>query len=439
MSDSFETARGLFIEGVRQFEAGQFAEAAKGFEAALELMPGRVSVLVNLGATQLKLAQPAQALATLDSALAADPQLPDAWCHRGVALGELGRDEQALASFDQALALDPGQVVARYQRAHALDRLGRHAEALNALDQLLKDQPDHAHAWMLHGQTLQSLHRHGEAGASYQQALALDADLGMAWSHLGHWLHDQGRLGEAAEAFSRALATGTEVAMNGYFLAAVTGRDAPPATPVAYVRALFDSYASDFEPHLLQTLRYRAHEQVVQAAQAADPPTGGALDLGCGTGLCGPLLRPGFWPLVGVDLSPTMLAAARSRGVYDELVQADIVDHLRHTPQRHALLVAADVFIYIGDLAPAMAAARRVLLPGGLLAFSVEAAGDEEGYWLQPSFRYAHSERYLRGLAEAHGFDIVSLRPPALREEQQQPIAGLIACLRVREPGDEGA
>jgi predicted TPR repeat methyltransferase len=430
MTDKFDTARTLYLDGVRLFEAGRYAEAAAAFEAALALVPGRASVLVNLAVARLKLAQPDQALAALDSALAADAQQPDAWTHRGAALAELGRDAEALASFEQALALEPGQAVARYQRAQALDRLGRHAEALRALDELLKEVPGHAHGWMLHGQTLQLLRRHGEAGASYQEALALDPGLGMAWSHLGHWLHDQGRLAEAAEAFSRAAATGTDVAMNRYFFAAVTGRDAPPATPEPYLRALFDSYTPEFEAHLLQTQRYRAHELVVQAAQAADPPAGGALDLGCGTGLCGPLLRPGFWPLAGVDLSSTMLAMARERGVYDELVEADIALHLQRTPQRYALLVAADVFIYIGDLAPVLAGARRVLLPGGVLALSVEAAGDDEGYWLQPSFRYAHSERYLRELATAQGFEIVSLQPASLREAQRQSIAGLIACLR---------
>ncbi|HSW04202.1 tetratricopeptide repeat protein [Aquabacterium sp.] len=434
MNDSFESARQHFLDGVRRYEAGDAAAAALCFEAALARVPGRVSVLVNLAAARLQLAQPRQALTALDEALAAEPQHADAWCHRGIACSELGRDDDALHSFDRALALEPGQVPARYHRAATLNRRGRHAQALDALDGLLRDAPAHSQAWMLHGQTLQSLGRHAQAQASYEQALALDPALGRAWSHLGHLLNDLGQPQPAALAFERAAACGDERPMNHYFLAALTGREAPPATPPAYVRALFDSYAQDFETHLVQTLHYRAHALVVQAAQAALLPGPGllssALDLGCGTGLCGPLLRPLARQLTGVDLSPTMLARSAERAVYDDLVQADIAEHLQHTPRRHALVVAADVFIYIGDLDAVFAGVRRVLQAGGVFAFSVEATGDEHGWQLRRSFRYAHSERYLRALSAAHGFELLALQTASLREEQRQAIEGRIVCLR---------
>ena len=42
------------------------------------------------------------------------------------------------------------------------------------------------------------------------------------------------------------------------------------------------------------------------------------LDIGCGTGLIGKYLaQKGFKHMVGLDVSPMMLAKARSKGVYE--------------------------------------------------------------------------------------------------------------------------
>ncbi len=430
---SFESARDLFLEGTRLYEAGRFTEAEQRLQASLALLPGRPSTLLNLGATRLALGRPAEALEAFDAVLAAAPDDVDALLKRGLACTELGRDAQALASFERALALEPGNPAASYQRALTLNRMRRHADALQALQPLLDPaDPRAAGAWMLFGQTLQSLGRHAEAVAPYERALALAPTLGRAGALLGQLLQSLGRPAEAAAAFERAIAAGNDVELNRYLLAALRGRDAPPAAPAAYVRSLFDPYADDFEAHLVQALHYRGHEAVVQAAAAANGHRRwrSALDLGCGTGLCGPLLGPLADRLEGVDLSPAMLARAQAGGAYDALVQADIAEHLRDTPRRHDLIVAADVFIYVGDLAPVFAGARRVLEPGGVFAFSVESSDDPAGFVLQPSLRYAHSERYLRALAQQHGLAVVDMRPSVLREEEQREIRGSIVCLR---------
>ena len=52
------------------------------------------------------------------------------------------------------------------------------------------------------------------------------------------------------------------------------------------------------------------------------------LDLGCGTGLAGQMLRPCASRLVGVDLSAEMLAKAEARNIYDQLVAAELTEWL---------------------------------------------------------------------------------------------------------------
>ena len=113
------------------------------------------------------------------------------------------------------------------------------------------------------------------------------------------------------------------------------------------------------------------------------------VDLGCGTGLCAPLFRPLARYMVGIDLSPGMLAIARQqRGhLYDALLQGDGAETLlslsaselrrrsRGSPSTGGsvdLVLAADVFVYVGELERTMRACAHVLRVGGLLAFTVE-------------------------------------------------------------------
>jgi predicted TPR repeat methyltransferase len=126
-----------------------------------------------------------------------------------------------------------------------------------------------------------------------------------------------------------------------------------------------------------------------------------------------------------------MLERARALGVYDRLVEADLTQHLRTTEHRHDLVLAADVFIYVGDLERVFEGVCRVTDPGALFCFSVEATGDEieRGFELLPSLRYRHSARYLQALAARHGFEVAHLLPQTLREDQRKSVPGLYAYL----------
>jgi predicted TPR repeat methyltransferase len=148
------------------------------------------------------------------------------------------------------------------------------------------------------------------------------------------------------------------------------------------------------------------------------------LDLGCGTGLCGPQLRAMANQLTGVDLSAPMLEVAAQRRVHDQLLQADLADHLADTMDRVDLVVAADVFIYIGDLTPVFNGVRRVLKPGGVFAFSVERGSDDAAFVLQPSLRFAHGERSVRELAAQHGLQVLKVEQAALRVDETHAVQG---------------
>lgn len=425
MTTTFERAKQFFLQGLQDFAAGQLQEAERAFEASLALLPGRASTLVNLGATKLALSKPLEAISALDQALASTPGDVDAWCHRCEALARLTRYDEALASCDKALAIDTASLPAWQARARLLTQLRRYEDALAALERLTALLPTRSEHWLHRGQLLQKLDRHDEALASYDKALALDRGLAQAWSLRGGILKDRGRLDEAAECFRNALAHGGDAQLNNYFLASLVGRDAPASAPAHYVQALFDDYADTFDAHLLDVLHYEAPRFLIENLHWVGPARfDAALDLGCGTGLCGPLVKPMVGRLDGVDLAQRMLDKARALGVYDQLVQGDLADYLRHTAQTYDLVLSADVFIYVGELEPVFAGVGRALKAGGVFCFSVERADNGEGYVLNAHQRYAHSERYVRDLAQRHGFQIVKMLQHPIREDQRAPIPG---------------
>ncbi|MFN3295668.1 tetratricopeptide repeat protein [Caldimonas sp.] len=342
---------------------------------------------------------------------------------------ESGRLIEAEQAFSESLALVPGRASTLSNLGVVRRRLGRLDGALAAFDELVRVQPEQAEAWLCRGEVLLQLDRHEEALADYDRCLAIDPNRALAWSRRGSLLRLAGRLEEAADAFKRALTLGDDSETTRYFLASVAERQAPPAVaPAGYVQSLFDDYADDFDHHLVDVLHYDVPQRLL--GPLAGRRFAQALDLGCGTGLCAPLLAPLAAVVDAVDLSERMVAKARERGLYRDVTQADLVAHLQTTERRYDLVAAADVFIYIGDLAPVFAGVRRVIEPGGVFAFSAEQGDEARDFVLRPSLTYGHSSNYLKRLAAEHGFEVADLQPHALREDQRRPVPGWLVWLR---------
>ncbi|WP_292248687.1 methyltransferase domain-containing protein, partial [Mesorhizobium sp.] len=200
--------------------------------------------------------------------------------------------------------------------------------------------------------------------------------------------------------------------------------------PSAFVETLFDQYAATFEESLVGKLGYRMPDFLDQAIRSVRPGRFSlAVDLGCGTGLMGERLRPIADRLEGCDISAAMLKQARAKGIYDRLVKADLQDFAFAGPKAD-LVVAADVFIYVGALEGIVSTVAGMLSEDGLFAFSVETLADGElaggnGFALRPSRRYAHSQGYVRDVLAASGFSILSLDSTIVRHDRHEPIDGL--------------
>jgi predicted TPR repeat methyltransferase len=205
-----------------------------------------------------------------------------------------------------------------------------------------------------------------------------------------------------------------------------------------YVRHLFDQFAPDYDRRMLEDLSYRAPHILRGLADMlgiAEAGTLSVLDLGCGTGLSGAVFKDIAARLDGVDLSPKMIAAARSRAIYDGLTVQDIETSLAQDGPAYDLIVAADTLVYLGDLSPVLSGARVRLKEGGFFLFTVEKH-EGEGYELGPKRRYRHSEAYIRQEAAKAGLDVMGLLDCSPRDEAKISVEGFAVAL---QRADEGA
>ncbi|QGZ40956.1 putative TPR repeat methyltransferase [Pseudoduganella flava] len=410
-------------------DAGRDADALASYEHALRLQPDYPMALCNRGNALRRLGRLDAAIDSYTRALALSPRYPEALCHRALALQQQGRHDAALDDFGAALAIRSGYVDAIHGAAVSLLALGEASEALQGYVRVLQLQPDHVDAWCGRAGILLRDGQFDAAIDDYRNALAVRPTSARARLGLANALRTAGRHDEAIAAYRQAKDDGADSATVDYLLAALGAGKAPDASPPDYVAALFDQYAPRFDRHLVGELAYRTPQLLAQALARHMPAADkDVLDLGCGTGLCGPLLRPFARRLEGVDLSPAMLERAGAVGVYDALACADILRFLGDDRRQWDVLAAADVLVYLGDLAPLFAAARGALRGGGLFAFSVEAL--EAGtYALRPSGRYAHAAPYLEALAREHGFALRELAPCTLRRDSGGDVAGLLVLL----------
>jgi predicted TPR repeat methyltransferase len=345
-----------------------------------------------------------------------------------------GDGEAGFAKLEEALHYAPRHRALLLAYADALADRKEHARALASLKLGVADGCIDAEILNHAGVVLRKLGMLAEATRMYEVAMRLMPGEITIAENLAIALCDQGRHDEAARLFAEILRQDPGHATARHMSAALSGGTAPARASNAFVAATFDSFADNFDEKLVQQLGYRVPSIIGEALAplaGATDATLDVVDLGCGTGLCGPILRPFAKRLVGVDLSERMLAKARTRGLYDELHQAEITSFLVHAPAAADLIVAGDVLIYFGALDAVFAAINTALRDSGRFAFTVERHDTAEGGWrLGRTGRYAHNGNYLRTLAATHGFAIEMLETTILRREGGEPVPGYIAVLQ---------
>jgi predicted TPR repeat methyltransferase len=406
------------------------AEAEAIYLQVLEQLPDEPNTLNFFGVLRHQQGRHDEALALLERAIRRDPEQPSAWLNLANVLIERGYHDDAIKALNNVSALDPQAVMPHNNLGILHTRRGEFDLAEQALKRALAINPEIGYVHY----NLASLYfrtgRMQECAAHNLRALAVRQEKSpKARKLLSRALY---MLGDRERAVDNLRAWMVEEPGNpepAHYLAAMGAAEVPGRASDAYVSTVFDRFAESFEQQL-EILGYRAPALVAdELARLRDrlPAAPVVLDAGCGTGLCGPLLRPMAARLEGVDLSAGMLRRAQQRGDYDALVQAELTAFLEAHPDSYDAVVSADVLIYFGELDPLFAAISRALHTGGVLVATVEALTTEpdgRDYLLEVHGRYAHREAYLRAVLLRHGLVLDTLVLEVLRSELAQPVEG---------------
>ncbi|HEX2815227.1 MAG TPA: tetratricopeptide repeat protein [Phenylobacterium sp.] len=462
-------AVGLTRQGLARFSVGDFRTAEQAFRTVIEVAPHEAMSWNNLALVLVAVGELDQAVPVLRRSLGIDSTQLSPWVNLAGALVRLDRAEEAEAACAAALALDPASAdvwqILAMTRLQAEDFPG----AAEAFSRTIELSGESATLRLNLAAALLKSGRFAEAAYSAGRALALDLSCAAAFEirQLCDFLSAAiaGDMTAARAIYSRALFASPPDADRIFRTAllyldmadqrraaiavaedwaatcpasveAVHMRDAALSRVVArqpaeLVSQAFDEIADDFDDRLVRRLAYQGPEQLAALIASRITADGvlDVLDLGCGTGLCAPFLRPYARQLSGIDLSAGMLAKAAQRGLYDHLEVADLLGVLGEAPARWDLLVAGDTFPYLGDLTGVFESAAAALKPGGWLAFSTEAC-DSAGYVLKGNGRFAHGAAYIVGLA-AGRFEIVAQTSATLRREAASPVEGDFYLLRL--------
>lgn len=352
------------------------------------------------------------ALAAYRKILAEDPEHIRLRCYIGRLLIEEGKAPEAESLMREGLEIQPESVSICRTLARALAEQGRYEEAIDiARDLILPLKEDKPFRY------------------AYASWLAKWSEQVSSAPHLRHEMPRVAALWDELDRNEQAIADD--------WAAELEARQ--PDGDVAaldrdQLRAMFDTLAEIFDYHLGR-LGYKAPQALRAAVDRVLPGRANLdiIDLGCGTGMVGELFRPLARRLMGIDLSPRMVLRAQRRGIYDKVIEGEIVEVLKEQTRLADLVLGADLLIYVGDSEALFKQAAKNLRHDGCLAVTVEKLETPEPrFELRPTQRFAHSEAYIRKLAEAAALNTVLVEEFDLRMENREMIKGLVCVLQKR-------
>jgi predicted TPR repeat methyltransferase len=273
----------------------------------------------------------------------------------------------------------------------------------------------------------------GKVQAAYlcgKRTVELNPDDWDAWYDLGEIAQCLGRREEARIAYQKYFDANPNDGEIEHLLIALRDDAPPPRASDRAIQHIYKNFAASYESIMRDALGYVGPERIQDGitAELGDRTGLAILDLGCGSGLAGTIVKKRAAELVGVDLSPEMIELARARKIYDTLEIAEITAWLEKGEAPFDLIISCDCLIYFGDLSQIVAAAARRMKPGGYFAISMEH-GNRYPYHLTDTGRYTHHSDHVREVTAKAGLSVKQMNESFLRMEYGDKVMGLYAIL----------
>lgn len=445
-----------------QNELGQAEDILRNI---ISIEPQSAAAFNNLGTIYFAREEWPLAIQAYEQAIDIQPDYADAYYNMGLALGKNHQFDKALNVYDALLSLVPKHVGAEFQRACILMQQHKFDQAVVFFSDIEKMFPHHFETQTNLAACYLRTGAIEQAKSHYLKATELLPDDTQTIFNLGVISAQQGRLREAIDYYQRCLRINPDyfeahhnlgavyLVMKDraaavshlreavrlrpddeavrHTLAIVEGKQ-PLATSPAYIQSLFDSYADHYDQHVVSKLSYQVPKMMLEMLEGAGLKSGAGyhiLDMGCGTGLCGELLKPYASGLVGVDLSVKMLDEAGKKNCYTTLIQRDFLEFTEADNRVYDLIVAGDAMVYLADLSKIFKNVKRLLKPDGLFIFNIELnAGADEV--VPGAGRFAHHPKHIEKLIHDNGFRMLASREVTLRTQEDKPVQGMIYLLQ---------
>ncbi len=414
---------------------GGKSEATAAYQRAIELRPEFADAFNNLGVMAGQRGDFSGAVEAFQKAIRFQPKHADAFLNLGGAFEKLEMLTEAAAAYRTTTELRPGDPDAYGRLGHIYWRQGKTQEATEAIVRNTRTNPGDPMSFILLGSIFFGQGLIAECIEAYRKAVEIAPKNSYSNRLLGLSLVRCGKHEEAKMVWGKWSEADPENPVPKHLLNAGSDDQVPARAADDYVVREFDRFAESFDQNL-KNLEYRAPELVAEALRSRLPEAAGTLDIldaGCGTGLCGPLLRPFARRLEGVDLSPGMLEKARARGGYDDLIAAELTSYISAKMDAYDIIVSADTLCYFGQLEAVLSAVAGALRPGGYFIFTLErtpASTEATRVTLDSSGRYTHTEDYVRSAIAAADLAVENISTSSLRLELLKPVEGMVILAR---------
>jgi predicted TPR repeat methyltransferase len=438
MSDSKNTKIQNSLDIARTLHKnGQLPQAMAAYKKILRLLPTHPDALHYLGIAYYQTGNTDAAIVSVQRAIALAPNYLDAMNNLANIYKETGRLLEAQALYTHLLIGAPDHVNALINMAVILREAKQTNDALKFIHRALTLQPESAIAQHNLGNIYADLQQFELAETAYRYALELNPLNHQAAKRLAYVLNKLGRIAESIVLLNAVVMKYPDDAVAQHLLAAYSNNDVPDRASDLYIKQTFDDYSANFDLALAQ-LRYQV-PQLISAqllARVAQSEAGiDILDIGCGTGLCAPLIKHMARSLIGVDLSAKMLAKAAQLKLYDELHEHELSDFMQRSSRQFDAVICADTLVYFGDLQQVCSTVFGVLQPGGYFIFSVEQHPEvqlDHHYVLQVNGRYSHHKSYVDEALQAAGFYICQIQDIVPRLESGKEVDGALIVAQKR-------
>ena len=377
-----------FYLGVLHLNANLLDEAEHAFQQVLSIQDSHAFALTNLGVIALKRNQGQVAVDYFTKALVFEPNHIEARNNLAATFMHHDRFENALMHYGVLLDTDPNNIEYLYNSGVAQMTLGHLPEAT------------------AHFETILGQNSHHFAALNNLAAIQM---------RLGHRT-------DAIALLQRALIANPTDSATQFMLHALTGDEKYPTASSEYVSNLFDNYALYYDQHMQGTLKYTLpHQMMRELHRLGYFHFKATLDLGCGTGLSGEVLRESSEQLTGIDIAAKMIAQARNKEIYDSLIESELLAFLSQDTHVYDLIIALDVLPYSGDLQPLFQRIKQRLTEPGLFVFSCEISADEP-WRLQDSARFCHHPDYIHALCQQHHLELIYQEQVVARQQEQRDV-----------------